>query len=144
MNRPVRSIYLDALEASLREAGVRPGVIAGIRAELADHLDDVVAELVAAGHPESKAIAIACERLGAPEAIAAAASDRRQLTCWWRRYPGAALVVYPLACAAVLPAVPVLIGVRNAPFVGRWLSCLLAGGVVTASIFLVLTTMIGL
>lgn len=140
----MRSPYLDALETRLRDAGIRPSVIDGIMAELADHLDDVVAELVAAGHTETRAVALALERLGTPDTIAAAAGERRDLACWWRRYPGAALVAYPLACAAVLPAVPVLIGIRNAPLVGRWLSCLLAGGLVTATIFLVLTTAIGL
>ncbi len=140
MRRP----YFDALEARLRDAGVRPAVIDGISAELADHLDDVVAELVADGHSESSAMTLACARLGAPEMIAVAASDHRQLLCWWRRHPGAALVAYPLAYAALLPAVPVLMGVRHAPLVGRWLSCLLAGGLVTATIFYVLTAAIGL
>ncbi len=140
----MRSSYLDALEDRLRGAGIRPAVIDGLSAELADHLDDVVAELVADGYSESTAMALACARIGAPETIAAAASEHRQLLCWWRRYPGAALVAYPLAYAAVLPAVPVLIGVRHAPLVGRWLSCLVAGGLVTATIFLVLTAAIGL
>lgn len=144
VNLPVRNTYFKALESKLRDAGIRPAVSRDIAAELADHLDDVAQELVADGHPESTAISMAFERLGTPETIAAAASEHRRLSCWWRRYPHAALVAYPLAYAAALPAVSVLAGLRHAPVVGRWLSCLLAGGIVTATIFLALTTAIGL
>ena len=140
----MRSAYLGALESRLNEAGIHPDVIDGLSAELADHLDDVVAELVADGHAESAALALACERLGDPDSIATVARGERRLGTWWRRYPGAAVVIYPLACAATLPAVPVLIGMRHAPLLGRWLSCLLAGGLVTAAIFLTLTTAVGL
>ena len=144
MNLPVRSIYLKALESEFRDAGIQPGIAGAITAEMADHLDDLVQEFIADGHPETSAITMAVERLGAPEVIAAATSEHRQLTLWWRRYPHAALVAYPLTCAAALPLVPVLAGIRHAPLVGRWLSCLLAGGIVTATIFLALTTAIGL
>ena len=49
-----------------------------------------------------------------------------------------ALIVYPLACFVALPAVPVIAGVQHASEVGRWLTGLLLGGLVTATMFLVL------
>ncbi len=133
----------DALTSRLRAAGIQPAVIERLVSEIDDHVEDLIADLMANGATEQRAFDEACKRLGSPEAIAAIAGDHEQLKCWWRRYPRTALVVYPLACVAALPAVPVLTGVRHAALIGRWLSCLLAGGIVTATMLLVLNAALG-
>jgi hypothetical protein len=54
------------------------------------------------------------------------------------------VVVYPLTCLALLPAMPVLAGVAHASLLARWTTCVLLGGFVTAAIFLVLQLSIAL
>ena len=60
------------------------------------------------------------------------------LKSWAWRYPRVAMLVYPLACVAALPAVPIIAGVRHAPHVIRWAACLFIGAFVTAAMFLLL------
>jgi hypothetical protein len=55
-----------------------------------------------------------------------------------------ALVAYPIACIAALPAVPLIAGVAYAPALARWIGCALLGGPVTASMLLVLQLVITL
>ncbi len=132
-----------ALESELRAAGVRASVAERLVGEIENHVHDLAADLVAGGASETAALEKAYERIGTPDSIVASAELQADLLCWWRRFPRAALVVYPLACVAALPAVPVISGVRHAALIGRWLSCLLAGGIVTVTIFLSLKLAIG-
>lgn len=136
--------HFDRLEKRLVGAGIRPGEALSLVDELHDHYEDVLEELLAEGLSSSAASEVALQRLGSPEAIAARASDYDVLKCWWRRFPRAALVVYPLACAAVLPAVPVIAGVRHRAAIGRWLSCVAGSALVTATILFVLNFALGL
>lgn len=71
-----------------------------------------------------------------------AARARPELRGWPHRSPHLALVVYPLSCAAVLPAVPVIAGAAHAGNLVRWAACIVLGGLVTAAILLFLELMI--
>jgi hypothetical protein len=55
-----------------------------------------------------------------------------------------ALVAYPIACIAALPAVPLIAGAAYATALARWIGCALLGGPVTASMLLVLQLVITL
>jgi hypothetical protein len=65
-------------------------------------------------------------------------ASRRELKTWAFRYPHLAMVVYPIACIAVLPAVPVFVGIANRTVLMRWGASLLAGGFVTAMMLLIM------
>jgi len=67
-----------------------------------------------------------------------AMSARRELKTWAFRFPRAAIVIYPLACLAALPAVPVVAGIANASVIARWSASLLAAGLFTAALLLLL------
>ena len=69
---------------------------------------------------------------------------RRELKSWAYRYPGVALVIYPLMFLAVLPAAPILAGVAYAPQLARWGMSIFLGGLITATMFLVLQLFIAL
>ena len=49
-----------------------------------------------------------------------------------------------MACVAVLPAVPLIAGIANASALGRWMACAILGGLVTATMLLVLQLLITL
>ena len=70
--------------------------------------------------------------------ISAAMEAQPALRSWAWHWPRIALLVYPAACLLALPAAPVMAGVRHAHDIMRWTACLLLGGLVTASIILVL------
>ena len=63
-------------------------------------------------------------------------ASRRELKTWAFRYPQLAVVVYPLACLAVLPAMPVFAGIAHRTSLARWGASLLAAGLVTALMLL--------
>lgn len=80
----------------------------------------------------------AIRQLGDIDLLANAVCARPELRSWAADYPRIALVVYPLACLAVLPAIPFIAGVANASYLARWIACALLSGLVTATILLVL------
>jgi hypothetical protein len=65
-------------------------------------------------------------------------ASRRELKTWAKRYPHLAVVVYPIACLAVLPALPVVVGIANRTALMRWSASLLAAGFVTAVLMLIM------
>ncbi|MEM8815652.1 MAG: hypothetical protein AAGE85_07475 [Pseudomonadota bacterium] len=129
---------LGRIREQLEAKQVSPRVVARTLAELREHTEDVRLELIDCGHTPCAAERAALERLGDARSIARAAAAYPELGAWWKRFPHLAAVAYPLACVAVLPAVPVIAGLHNAVWLGRWLMCAAAGGAVTAMLFLLL------
>lgn len=128
----------DAFASNLKRAGVAPQHVRRSVEEMRDHYLDLVDDRLDAGYSQQAAEAYAERALGELDTIALEVVSRPELRSWAYRWPRAALVVYPLACAAMLPAVPVLGVVNNASTLRRWAACLLAGATVTATMFLVL------
>ena len=54
------------------------------------------------------------------------------------------MIAYSVACIAVLPAVPLIAGVVNAPALARWIGCAFLSGLVTATMLLVMQLVITL
>jgi len=129
---------LAAIRKELERECIAPEYIDRTLDELRMHFEDVRDELAGAGRSSSAAERDALARLGHGHTVALAASAYPGLKAWWKRYPHLAAVVYPLACLAVLPAVPVLAGRQHAPLLGRWILSAAASGVVTAALFLFL------
>ena len=129
---------LRGLRSTLLRAGVAPRHVKRVELELGDHFRDLVDDGLASGLDRGEAETRALGALGNIESIAADICSRPELRSWAASYPRLALIVYPLACVAVLPAVPVIAGVANASHVGRWIACALMSGLVTAAILLVL------
>ena len=128
----------DGLPDELRAKGVSRRHARRIAAELRDHYDDLVDAALARGESDAAARQEAMRALGPLDQLVEEIASRRELKSWPYRYPQLALVVYPLACLAVLPASPVFIGVANRTTVLRWGASLLAAGLVTATLMLVM------
>lgn len=128
----------------LLRSGVAPRNVRRAVMELTDHYDDLVDDAVATGMTPVDAELQACKELGDLEMIAAEIAARPELRGWAWQHPRLALVVYPLACIAVLPAVPLIASVAHAPTVVRWASGVLLGGVVTATMLLAMQLVITL
>ena len=97
-------------------------------------MDDALAH----GLGRQEAIRHALRELGDMDLIAVEICSRPELRSWAANFPRLALVVYPLACVAVLPALPIIAGIANASHLGRWIACALMSGIVTAAMLLVL------
>ncbi|MDX1506871.1 MAG: hypothetical protein R3358_01240 [Woeseiaceae bacterium] len=134
MSRPDFGI----LRKQLLEAGISPRRTYRAITELNDHFDDIVDAAMADGRSRAEAERIATEALGELSEVSAAMAQQPQLKSWAWHHPRLALLVYPLACLAALPAVPLIAGVQHASEIGRWLTCLALGAFVTALMFLVL------
>lgn len=134
----------DAFRASLLRAGVAPRNVRRAVLELGEHYDDLVDDAVAGGMGRTDAERQACCELGDLQAIASEIAARPELRSWAWQYPKLALVFYPLACLAVLPAVPLIAGVVNAPVLARWAGCAVLSSIVTAAMLLVLQLVITL
>ena len=106
--------------------------------EIRDHYDDLVDAAVDSGASSAKARRQATRELGRIDDLVAEMSARRELKTWAFRYPRTAIVVYPLACLAALPAMPVNAAIANAPLLARWGASLLVAGLFTAALLLVL------
>lgn len=126
------------LRKNLIEAGLGPRHVHRTISELDDHFDDIVEASLEDGLSLTDAEQRAMQSLGDFNDIARAMDACPDLKSWAWHFPKLALLVYPLACVAALPAAPLIAGAQNAPQLGRWLTCLLLGGLVTASMFLVL------
>ncbi|MDH5456838.1 MAG: hypothetical protein OEY37_12240 [Gammaproteobacteria bacterium] len=134
----MREPDFNALAERLLQCGIAPRHAHRTVNEIRDHYDDLVDAAVDDGIPIRRARQMATRELGRMEDLVAQMSARRELKTWAFRFPRAAIVVYPLACLAVLPAVPVNAGIANAPLLARWGASLLAAGVLTAALLLVL------
>jgi hypothetical protein len=106
--------------------------------EIRDHYDDLVDAAVDAGATSREARQLATRDLGSLDDIVSQMNAHRELKTWAFRYPRTAIVVYPLACLAALPAMPVYAGIANAPLLARWGASLLAAGLFTLALLLVL------
>ena len=106
--------------------------------ELRDHYDDLVDAAVDEGANSKAARLRASNELGAMDDFVDQMASRRELKTWAFRYPQLAVVVYPIAYLAVLPAMPVFVGFANRAVLLRWGASLLAAGLVTAMMMLIL------
>ena len=104
----------------LRRAGIAERHIRRAALELSDHFEDLVEDAILDGHDRTEAELRAAARLGDINAVGEAISARPELRGWAFRWPRIAMVLYPLACVAALPAAPVIAGVQNAPVLARW------------------------
>lgn len=134
----MREPDFSALTNELLRMGITPRHVHRAVTELRDHYDDLVDAAVDTGANSKAARRIASLQLGSIEQFAAEMSSHRELKTWSFRYPRLAVVVYPLACLAVLPGIPVFAGVAHRSALMRWGTSLLAAGLVTALMLLVL------
>ena len=136
----MREPDFDRLQADLLKQGIAPRHAERAAREMRDHYEDLVDAYAAEGRSDAGAAAL--QSLGTFDDLVAEMSQRRELKTWAWRYPYAAVLFYPLACLAALPARPVIAGVENAPALARWGTSLVAAGVFTAVLFLVLQLVI--
>ena len=134
----MRNPDFDVLRDDLLQAGIAPTHARRVCRELMEHYNDLVGEFLQEGMSRDEAVARAAKALGRTEDLLAAMSERRELKTWAYRYPRAAVVFYPLACLVALPALPVVAGVTHATLLARWGASLLAAGVLTAGLLLLL------
>lgn len=128
----------NALEMRLLKAGITPRHAHRAASEIYDHYDDLVNAALEGGASRRDAERAATRNLGSPDELVAAMRAQRSLRSWAYRYPRLAILIYPLACLAALPAKPVVVGVANAPLVTRWGASMLLAALFTATLLLVL------
>jgi hypothetical protein len=129
---------LSVLRNDLLAAGVSPRHVHRAVSEIGEHFEDLVDAGIAEGFARDNAERQAMRALGDLGAVTAAMQRQGELKSWAWRYPRLALLVYPLAFVAALPAVPVRASVDNAGVIARWATCLVASAFLTALLFLVL------
>lgn len=129
---------LSGLRNELLRSGISPRHVHRAINELDEHFEDLVDASMEEGFSRGLAEKRAIRALGDLGEVSSAMSQQADLKSWAWRYPRIALLVYPLACVAALPAVPVRAGVDNAGVIARWATCLLLAGFLTATLFLVL------
>ena len=109
---------------------------------LVDEINEHFEDLVDAGREEGRdrrdAENFAIDAMGDLKDVSAALQAQPELKTWAWHHPRLAVMVYPLACIVALPAVPLVVGMRNAAAIARWAACLLVSGFLTAFLFLVL------
>lgn len=88
------------LRERLLRAGVAPRHVRRYLRELTDHLADLTAEEVSAGHSRAEAESAALKRLGAMDDLAGAMTSQRQFQSWSARAPWAAFGVASLLVLA--------------------------------------------
>jgi len=129
---------LATLRHELLQAGIAPRHVVRAISELDDHFDDLVDAQLDIGCERRDAEQTALLSLGKLSDVSEAMQRQPQLKSWAWRHPRLALLIYPLACVAALPVVPVRASVENAAMIGRWAACLLLSGFLTAFLFLAL------
>lgn len=134
----MREPDFNALASRLLKSGISPRHAHRTVNELRDHYDDLVDAAVNEGANRRNARLSAANELGTMDDFVAEMASRRELKTWAFRYPHVAMVVYPIACIAVLPAMPVFVGIANRTVLVRWGASLLAGGFVTALLLLIM------
>ena len=134
----MREPDFSELATRLLKSGISPRHAHRTVNELRDHYDDLVDAAVDEGSNSKNARLSAANELGTMDDFVAEMASRRELKTWAFRYPRLAVVVYPIACLAVLPAVPVFVGIAHRTALARWGASLLAAGVVTAMLLLIM------
>ena len=134
----MREPDFNQLARRLLRSGIAPRHAHRAVNEIRDHYDDLVDAAVDGGASSQAARRQAADKLGSTDCLVAAMNARRELKTWAFRYPLAAVVFYPVACLVALPAVPVFAGIANASVVARWGASLLAAGLFTAALLLLL------
>ena len=134
----MREPNFNQLAQRLLQSGIAPRHAHRAVNEIRDHYDDLVDAAVDDGASSVSARQLAASQLGNMDDLVGAMNARRELKTWAFRFPRAAVVIYPLACLAVLPAVPVFAGIANASLIARWSASLLAAGLFTAALLLLL------
>ena len=132
----MREPDFNQLASNLLEHGITPRHVHRTVNELRDHYDDLVDAAVDAGANSKTARQLAARELGSMDEFIRQMASRRELKTWAFRYPQLAVVVYPLACLAVLPAMPVFAGIAHRTELARWGASLLAAGLITALMLL--------
>jgi hypothetical protein len=118
--------------------GISPRQVRRTISELDGHFDDLVDDAIAKGVDTAAAQQIALDALGDLQHVSAAMKSRPELRSWAYRFPHIAMIVYPLTCIALIPALPIAVGVAHASYLARWGFCMLLGALITASMFLLL------
>ena len=134
----MREPDFNVLATRLLKSGIAPRHAHRTVNELRDHYDDLVDAAVDAGARSRNARRQAAKELGKMDDFVAEMASRRELKTWAFRYPHLAVIVYPLACLAVLPALPVFAGIAHRTALLRWGASLLAAGIVTAMMMLIM------
>ena len=134
----MREPDFNDLATRLLKSGITPYHAHRTVNELRDHYDDLVDAAVDDGANSKNARLRAAAELGTMEDFVTEMAARRELKTWAFRYPQLAVIVYPLACLAVLPAVPVFAGIAYRTTLMRWGISLLGAGLVTAMMMLVM------
>lgn len=127
---------IDKLQAHLLRSGVARRYVVRAVAELQDHFEDLEIEAAELGLRPAAAARLARKKIGSIELIANQYLHRPELKCWIHRYPSMARIILPIVYIMLLPAIPIVAGVQNAPVIARWCVCLLLSGLVTASMLL--------
>lgn len=135
---------LDGFRVALLRSGVAPRNVRRAAMELGDHYQDLFEAARVSGVDAAEADRQARARLGDLDSIAAEIAARPELQSWAWKHPRLAVLFYPLACAAVLPAVPLIAGVAHAPALARWIGCAILSGLVTATMLLLMQLVITL
>ena len=123
-------------QCHLLNRGVAPKHVRRITDELIDHLEDLRNEAITDGLPADQAERRAANRLGDPKIIAEQILENTEFKTWVYRYPRVARMYLPVAYVLLMPAIPVLAGIRNPATVVRWGAALMLSGAVTAAMFL--------
>ncbi len=134
----MREPEFRVLAERLIGAGIAPKRAHRMVDEIREHYEDLVEAGLEQGLQRDTAHQEALRELGQVDDLVREVASHPELRSWASRYPRAAIVVYPLACLAVLPAVPVYVGVANASVLARWGASLVAAGLVTAGMLLIL------
>jgi len=134
----MREPDFNDLATRLLDSGIAPRHAHRAVNEIRDHYDDLVDAAVDSGASSREARRQAARALGRMDDLVSQMSACRELKTWAFRYPRTAIVLYPLACLAALPAMPVNAGIANAPVLARWAASLLVAGLFTSTLLLVL------
>lgn len=129
---------LNTLRDELLAAGIAPLHVQRAVSELDDHFEDLMLHEMDEGAARCDAEQSALQQLGSLDVVAEHMRADPALRSWAWRWPRLALIVYPIACIAALPAVPFVADAEHRDSVARWLAGLVFAGLVTASMFLVL------
>lgn len=132
----MREFDFSTLTHQLLQNGISPQHVRRAVSEIRDHYDDLVEFAVGDGFDPAEARRFATQQMGSPNAIVAEMASRRELKTWAYRYPKLAIVFYPLACIAALPAVPLLAGIAHRNTIARWGGSFLAAAIITALMML--------
>jgi hypothetical protein len=97
----------ERLRDRLLTAGVSPRHVRRYMAELSDHIADLEAEAMQAGHPMPHETAL--ERLGRPDDLAQAMIGRPELRGWTARAPWAVFLFGPALLLALIDALSIAV-----------------------------------